>query len=137
MSSSYLASQFQLGSLLLQNRVVLAPLTRGRAGLSRVPNDLMKTYYEQRSGAGLIITEATAISDQGNVFYLFHRNNFLKGYGWNSAPGLYTDEHADAWAKTVDAVHAKGSKIFLQLWHTGRQSHSSFHTVKVYIYLYN
>ena len=65
--SSYLLSSFTNGSLTFKNRVVLAPLTRGRAGPSRVPNDLMKTYYEQRSGAGLIITEATAISKQGDL----------------------------------------------------------------------
>lgn len=111
--SSYLLSSYTHGSLTLKNRVVLAPLTRGRAGPSRVPNDLMQTYYEQRAGAGLIITEATAISKQG--------------YGWNSAPGCYNKEQAEAWGRIVDGVHAKGGKIFLQLWHMGRQSHPSFH----------
>ncbi|TMW68967.1 hypothetical protein Poli38472_001123 [Pythium oligandrum] len=97
----------------LKNRVVFSPLTRGRSNQqTRTPNDTNTLYYEQRAGAGLIITEATAISEQG--------------FGWFGAPGLYTQEHADGWKKVVDAVHAKGGKIVLQLWHMGRQSHSSF-----------
>jgi N-ethylmaleimide reductase len=115
---SHLLSSVRLAGgkgLELANRVVMAPLTRGRAGLSRVPNKFMKEYYELRASAGLIITEATAISEQG--------------YGWYGAPGLYTEEHTDAWKEIVDAVHVKGGKIFLQLWHMGRQAHSSFHTI--------
>eukprot|EP01040_Poterioochromonas_malhamensis_P004214 gene4214-4513_t len=111
-----LFTPLKIGSLELGNRVVMAPLTRGRAGVSRVPNDYMRQYYEERASAGLIISEATAISDQG--------------YGWYGAPGLYTEEHSRAWKPIVDAVHAKGGKIFLQLWHMGRASHSSFHSVK-------
>ncbi|TMW59772.1 hypothetical protein Poli38472_004842 [Pythium oligandrum] len=99
--------------LTLKNRVVVSPMTRARADKqTRVPNADNVLYYEQRAGAGLIITEATAVSEQG--------------FGWFGAPGLYTQAHADGWKKVVDAVHAKNGKIFLQLWHMGRQSHSSF-----------
>ncbi|MEL6441997.1 MAG: alkene reductase [Cyanobacteria bacterium J06621_8] len=98
--------------LSLKNRVVMAPLTRARAGAERMPNQLMAEYYAQRAGAGLIITEATSISEQGN--------------GWQHAPGIYTDAQAEAWQQVTDAVHQKGAKIYLQLWHTGRASHSSF-----------
>jgi N-ethylmaleimide reductase len=105
-----------MGSLQLQNRVVMAPLTRARAGISRMPNDFMRQYYEMRGSAGLIITEATAITE--------------KGYGWFGAPGLYTHEHAEAWKSIVAATQAKGAKIFIQLWHMGRQAHSSFNVDK-------
>lgn len=95
------------GSIALKNRAVMAPLTRGRAGQSRIPNDMMATYYAQRaSDAGLLIAEATAISDQG--------------YGWPNAPALYTDEQQQGWEKVTRAVHEKGGKIVLQLWHMGR-----------------
>lgn len=109
--SPALLSQFDLQGLPLKNRIVMAPLTRARAGTERVPNALMAEYYAQRATAGLIITEATTISKQAN--------------GWLNSPGIYTDEQADAWKKVVQAVHAKGTPIFLQLWHTGRSSHSS------------
>ena len=98
--------------LTLKNRVVLAPLTRARAGAERMPNALMAEYYRQRADAGLIITEATTISQQAN--------------GWLHSPGIYTPEQTEAWKQVVDAVHDRGGKIFLQLWHTGRASHSSF-----------
>eukprot|EP01040_Poterioochromonas_malhamensis_P004215 gene4215-4515_t len=111
-----LLTPLKIGSLELANRVVMAPLTRGRAGVSRLPNDYMRQYYEARASAGLIITEATAISEQG--------------YGWYGAPGLYTEQHALAWKLIVDAVHNKGGKIFMQLWHMGRKSHSSFNNGK-------
>jgi N-ethylmaleimide reductase len=91
----------------------MAPLTRSRAGEARLPNALMAEYYSQRASAGLIITEATVISEQGN--------------GWQNSPGIYSDKQASAWEQVVDAVHAKGGRLFLQLWHTGRASHSSFH----------
>jgi len=110
--SSQLLSPVTIGTLALKNRVVLAPLTRARAGPSRIPNELMVTYYEQRANAGLLIAEATAVSEQG--------------YGWLGAPGIYTEEQANAWKPVVDAVHAKGAKFFLQLWHMGRQGHPSF-----------
>ncbi len=102
-----------LGNMVLKNRMVLAPLTRARAGVKRLANPLMAEHYAQRAGAGLLITEATVVSAQGN--------------GWVNSPGIYTDEQGQAWRQVVDAVHAEGSPIFLQLWHTGRASHSSFH----------
>tara|TARA_B100000315_G_C14588011_1_gene594195 strand:- start:1592 stop:2695 length:1104 start_codon:yes stop_codon:yes gene_type:complete len=111
--SKELLSPFQLGDLELKNRVVLAPMTRARSGAERIPNDLMAEYYSQRSSAGLLITEATVISKQA--------------IGWLNSPGIYSDEQAEAWKKVTCAVHDKGSKIFLQLWHCGRASHSAFH----------
>ncbi|HBP18633.1 MAG TPA: alkene reductase [Planctomycetes bacterium] len=107
-----LLSPFALRDLELPNRVVLAPLTRARAGEQRLANALMAEYYAQRAGAGLLISEATTVSAQGN--------------GWVNSPGIYTDEQGQAWKQVVDAVHAEGGKIFLQLWHTGRASHSDF-----------
>ena len=104
---------FALGDILLRNRVVLAPMTRARAGTERVANALMAEYYAQRAGAGLLITEATTVSAQGN--------------GWVESPGVYTDAQGQAWKPVVEAVHAKGAPIFLQLWHCGRASHSDFH----------
>lgn len=96
----------------LKNRVVLAPLTRSRAGVERMPNALMAEYYAQRASAGLIITEATVISKQG--------------IGWLNTPGIYSDEQAEAWKLITEAVHEKDTPIFIQLWHCGRASHSSF-----------
>eukprot|EP01038_Epipyxis_sp_PR26KG_P005464 gene5464-7566_t len=114
MSNHYLLSSFKLGNLTLKNRVVMAPLTRGRCNpQTRLPNDFVKEYYQQRASAGLIISEAIAISEQG--------------YGWYGAGGIYSSEQAQAWKRIVDGVHEKDGKIFLQLWHMGRQSHSSFH----------
>ena len=114
--SSKLFEQFNMNGLKLRNRIVMAPMTRARAGEKRIPNALMAEYYAQRSAAGLIITEATTISEQAN--------------GWVQSPGIYTDAMAEGWMQIVDAVHGKGSKIFLQLWHCGRASHSSFHDGK-------
>lgn len=108
--------KFKMGDLLLNNRIVMAPMTRARAGESRVPNDMMAEYYTQRVTAGLIITEATTISEQAN--------------GWLQSPGIYTDEMNEGWRKVVDSVHQHDGKIFLQLWHCGRASHSSFHNGK-------
>ena len=102
-----------LHGLRLANRVVLAPMTRARAGKQRIPNQLMAEYYQQRSSAGLIITEATTISSQAN--------------GWNESPGIYTDAMEGGWRQVVDAVHEAGGTIFVQLWHCGRASHPSFH----------
>ncbi len=110
--SATLLSSFDLGGLTLKNRVVMPPLTRARAGKERMPNALMAEYYAQRASVGLMIAEATVISKQGN--------------GWVNSPGIYSDEQAQAWKQVVDAVHAKGTPFFLQLWHTGRASHSSF-----------
>lgn len=88
-------------------------MTRARAGADRVPNGQMATYYALRADAGLLITEATTISEQAN--------------GWVNSPGIYSDEMAAGWKPVTDAVHAKGGHIFMQLWHCGRASHSSFH----------
>jgi len=108
-----LLEPFRLGELTLPNRVVMAPLTRGRAGKERIPNATMAEYYAQRSSAGLIVSEATTISPQAN--------------GWIESPGIYTDAMEAGWKPISDAVHARGGKIFLQLWHMGRASHSAFH----------
>jgi len=111
--SPLLLSAFDLHGLALRNRVVMAPLTRARAGRGRVPNDLMTEYYTQRASAGLIITEATTISEQG--------------IGWVDSPGIYNDAQESGWRKIVAALHAKNTPVFLQLWHCGRASHSTFH----------
>ncbi len=118
MSDSYpkLLSSFDLSGLRLGNRVVMAPMTRARSGTSRIPNHLMAQYYAQRASTGLIISEATTVSEQGN--------------GWNHSPGIYTDVMAAAWGLIPTAVHERGGHIFLQLWHCGRASHSSFHDGK-------
>ncbi|MGE4490344.1 MAG: alkene reductase [Kiritimatiellales bacterium] len=99
----------QAGSLELSNRIVMAPLTRSRAGEGDVPTPLNAVYYGQRASAGLIISEATPVSPQG------------KGYAWT--PGLYSDEQVAGWKRVTDAVHEKGGKIFAQMWHVGRISH--------------
>ena len=111
--SPQLLSTFDLRGLALRNRVVMAPLTRARAGRERVPNDLMVEYYTQRASAGLIITEATTVSEQG--------------IGWIDSPGIYNDAQEFGWKKIVAALHARGTPVFLQLWHCGRASHSAFH----------
>jgi N-ethylmaleimide reductase len=98
----------QVGRLRLPNRIVMAPLTRNRAP-GAVPTPLMAEYYAQRASAGLLITEATAISAQGQ--------------GYAQVPGLYGTEQLDGWRKVTDAVHAKGGRIVCQLWHVGRVSH--------------
>ena len=108
-----LLSSYTMGDLVLANRVVMAPMTRGRAGAARVPNALMAEYYRQRATAGLIITEATTISPQAN--------------GWVDSPGMYTDEQQAGWVPVVEVLHEEGCPVFLQLWHMGRASHSSFH----------
>jgi len=112
-NSPRLLSGFDLHGLALRNRVIMAPLTRARAGRERVPNDLMVEYYTQRASAGLIVSEATVISAQGN--------------GWVDSPGIYNEAQVAGWAKITSALHAHGTPIFLQLWHCGRASHSSFH----------
>ncbi len=98
----------QLGAVCLKNRIVMAPLTRTRATQGRMPNDLMRTYYSQRASAGLIITEATSISPQA--------------VGYPNTPGIWSSAQVEAWSKITQAVHNKGGKIFLQLWHVGRVS---------------
>jgi 2,4-dienoyl-CoA reductase-like NADH-dependent reductase (Old Yellow Enzyme family) len=111
--SSVLFQPFRLHDLILRNRIVMAPMTRGRAGAARLPNRVIAEYYAQRSSTGLLVTEAVTISEEAN--------------GWNASPGIYTDEMTEGWKITTNAVHGKGGVIFLQLWHTGRASHSSFH----------
>ena len=98
----------QAGSLHLPNRIVMAPLTRNRAP-GNIPTPLMATYYEQRASAGLLITEATPVSAQGQ--------------GYADVPGLYSTEQLDGWKRVTDAVHAKQGRIVVQLWHVGRVSH--------------
>lgn len=107
-----LYDSFDLHGLELKNRVVLAPMTRARSGPERIANGTMAEYYAQRSGAGLLITEATVVSRQGR--------------GWVESPGIYTDEQAEGWRKVTQEVHRKECPLFLQLWHCGRASHSSF-----------
>lgn len=106
-----LFSPVKLGSILLNNRVVMAPLTRNRAGAGGVPQAMNVTYYQQRASAGLIVTEATPISDMA--------------HGYPALPGIYTAEQVAGWKKITDAVHAQGGKIVIQLWHVGRISHPS------------
>ena len=101
----------QLGAIAAPNRILMAPLTRGRASRAHVPQPIMGEYYAQRASAGLIISEATGISRQG--------------LGWPYAPGLWSDEQTEAWKPVIGAVHAAGGRIMAQLWHMGRQVHSS------------
>ncbi|WP_275286173.1 alkene reductase [Halomonas elongata] len=108
MADTSLFTPLQLGSLSLPNRVIMAPLTRARTPDS-VPGKLQQVYYGQRAGAGLIISEATNISPTA------------RGYVYT--PGIWTDEQEAGWQQVVDAVHAKGGRIALQLWHVGRVSH--------------
>ncbi len=102
-----------IGKLECKNRIALAPMTRGRAGQERIPNEIMADYYHQRSGAGLLITEATSISEEG--------------LGWNESPGIYTDAMVEGWKIVTDRLRPTGTPVFLQLWHCGRASHSDFH----------
>lgn len=106
---SSLFDPVQAGALSLANRIVMAPLTRNRAP-GALPTPLMATYYAQRASAGLIISEATAISHQGQ--------------GYSDVPGIWSDEQVAAWKPVTDAVHAAGGKIVVQLWHVGRVSHT-------------
>jgi 2,4-dienoyl-CoA reductase-like NADH-dependent reductase (Old Yellow Enzyme family) len=106
-----------IGAMTLRNRVVMAPLTRGRADAGGIPNAMMAEYYSQRADAGLIVTEATAVCPEG--------------YGWRGAPGIWNEAHANGWKQVTAAVHAKGGRIFLQLWHMGRISHPDFQNGRV------
>ena len=101
----------QLGSLVLPNRIFMAPLTRTRAGEDGVPSKLAATYYSQRASAGVIVTEATQISPMGK--------------GYSNTPGIHSLEQVRGWSQIVKAVHSSGGRIFLQLWHVGRISHTS------------
>jgi 2,4-dienoyl-CoA reductase-like NADH-dependent reductase (Old Yellow Enzyme family) len=102
----------QLGDIKIPNRIIMCPLTRQRAGFYRVPNIMMADYYAQRASAGLIVTEATSINPMG--------------VGYEDTPGIWSDEQIQGWKLITQAVHARGGKIFLQLWHVGRISHPYF-----------
>jgi N-ethylmaleimide reductase len=112
MADPSLLQPLQLGPYLLRNRVIMAPLTRMRAGAGNTPHELNAEYYRQRASAGLIIAEATQISPQGQ--------------GYPATPGIHSAEQVAGWRKVTEAVHGAGGRIFLQLWHVGRISHSSF-----------
>lgn len=109
---SNLFTPLKVGDLTLPNRMVMAPLTRSRAGESRVPNAMMAQYYSDRVGAGLIISEATSICPMG--------------VGYADTPGIWSHAQIEGWKKVTDAVHQKNGRIFLQLWHVGRISHPMF-----------
>ena len=113
MTNQTLFEPYALGSLTLSNRIVMAPLTRNRAGAGLVPSQFAAEYYAQRASAGLIITEATQVSKQAQ--------------GYQDTPGIYTAEQIAGWRKVTDAVHARGGRIFVQLWHVGRVSHVDLH----------
>src|SRR5258707_15110308 len=102
----------QAGDLKLPNRIIMAPLTRSRAGASRIPNQLMARYYSQRASAGLILSEATVVSPMG--------------IGYADTPGIWSPEQVEGWKLTTRAVHEAGGRIFLQLWHVGRVSDPRF-----------
>ncbi|TCS10280.1 alkene reductase [Caulobacter sp. BK020] len=108
-----LLGPYRLGAITLKNRMVMAPMTRSRAGVGNVANRLAPTYYAQRASAGLIISEATQVSPQG--------------VGYIRTPGIHSPEQVAAWRRVTDAVHDAGGVIFAQLWHVGRISHPEFH----------
>src|ERR1700689_5030817 len=109
MGATDIFSPFQLGPLTLPNRIVMAPMTRNRAGPGNAPTTLNATYYAQRASAGLIIAEASQVSPQG--------------LGYPGTPGIHNAEQIAGWKLVTDAVHRAGGRIFLQLWHVGRISH--------------
>jgi len=102
-----------VGDLELPNRVVMAPLTRLRAGPTQIPNALMADYYAQRASAGLLITEGVPVVPQG--------------VGYAGVPGIWSQEQVEGWKQVTKAVHDKGGRIFMQIWHVGRVSDPSFH----------
>jgi 2,4-dienoyl-CoA reductase-like NADH-dependent reductase (Old Yellow Enzyme family) len=107
-SPTGLLDPLSMGALQLPNRVIMSPLTRCRAGEGRVPNLLMAEYYRQRAGAGLILSEATAVTPMG--------------VGYPNTPGIWSDEQTEGWRLVTDAVHKEGGRMCLQLWHVGRIS---------------
>jgi N-ethylmaleimide reductase len=109
--SPNLLTPVRLGPYTLKNRMVMAPMTRNRATDGEVPSAMAATYYEQRSSAGLIVTEGSQVSPEG--------------VGYPATPGIHTDPQVEGWKRVTEAVHGKGGRIFLQLWHVGRASHSS------------
>src|SRR6202020_1134478 len=110
-TSSKLFEPFKLGPITLPNRLVMAPLTRNRAVTGMVPSPLAVEYYGQRASAGLFITEASQVSQQGQ--------------GYQDTPGIYSREQVAGWRKVTERVHARGGRIFIQIWHVGRISHTS------------
>jgi N-ethylmaleimide reductase len=110
-TATKLFEPYKLGPLTLPNRLVMAPLTRNRALAGLVPNPLAVEYYGQRASAGLLVSEATQVSQQGQ--------------GYQDTPGIYSKEQVAGWRKVTDRVHERGGRIFLQLWHVGRISHVS------------
>ena len=102
----------KVGALELPNRIIMAPLTRARAGSARVPNAMMAEYYVQRASAGLILSEATSVTPMG--------------VGYADTPGIWSDEQVEGWKLVTDAVHKAGGRIVLQLWHVGRISDPEF-----------
>ena len=106
-----LFTPLQVGNLLLPNRIIMAPLTRARAGSTHIPNDMMVDYYAQRASSGLIMTECSMVDTHACAFM---------GEG-----GIYSSAHVAGWRRVTDAVHAKGGRIFMQIWHPGRAAHSS------------
>src|ERR1044072_8020735 len=110
-TASKLFEPYQLGPLKLPNRLVMAPLTRNRAAAGFVPGPLAAEYYRQRASAGLLVTEASQVSQQGQ--------------GYQDTPGIYSKEQVEGWRKVTDRVHEKGGRIFIQIWHVGRISHDS------------
>jgi len=109
MNTSPLFAPLTVGRATLSNRLVMAPMTRSRAQFDGTPGELAATYYAQRASVGLIVTEGTQPSDDGQ--------------GYLSTPGIYTDAHVAGWKQTTDAIHAKGGHVFIQLMHAGRMSH--------------
>jgi 2,4-dienoyl-CoA reductase-like NADH-dependent reductase (Old Yellow Enzyme family) len=109
---SILFQPLKLGALTLPNRIIMAPLTRSRATANRIPNELMVEYYVQRATAGLILTEATSVDPMG--------------VGYANTPGIWSEEQVSGWENITSQVHAKGGRIFLQLWHVGRISDPMF-----------
>ena len=113
MTTDALFQPLTMGALEAKNRIMMAPLTRGRASEPTfLPNEMMATYYRQRAGAGMILTEATGIS--------------VEGLGWPNAPGIWSDEQVEAWKPVTSAVHEEGGLIVLQMWHMGRLVHPDF-----------
>ena len=106
---SALFDPLKIGSIELPNRILMAPLTRARAGRDAIPNELMAVYYAQRSTAGLIVSEATGISREG--------------LGWPGSPGLWNEAQVEGWKRVTQAVHDNGGRIVAQLWHMGRLVH--------------
>src|SRR4051795_2869395 len=110
-TASRLFEPYQLGPLQLPNRLVMAPLTRNRAGAGFVPGPLAAEYYSQRASAGLLVTEASQVSQQGQ--------------GYQDTPGIYSKQQVAGWRRVTERVHARGGRIFIQIWHVGRISHTS------------